>query len=656
MKTLNKIEIMRYNFILYRLTSKVLIVFALAFFLSGCSDYLDIVPDNIATIDNAFSSRIEAEKYLFTCYSYIPADGDLASNVAILGGDECWIQQNRATNTVAKDCSDVGFGYQNVEDPLLNFWDGDNSGEALFKALRSCNIFLENIENFDNAPDLPLDERMRWIGEVEVLKAYYHYILLRMYGPIPIIDENLPVSASQDAVKVLRMPVDSCVNYIAALLDTAAIKLPNTIQKAITDAGRITRPIALSIKAKLLLMAASPLYNGNSDYANFTDKHGTHLFNPNYDDQKWQKAADAAKKAIVASEEVGFKLYYFTKSPFRLSDSIQTQMNIRNAMCEEWNSEVIWGNSNSLVNLLQRFTMGNVYPNFGQSSENYLQGKVFAPLKMARLFYTKNGVPITEDKTLDFNVESELRTATYDERYYISSGYETARLNFDREPRFYANLGFDGGIWYMYDSPSSSDDNTYVLKAKRGQIGNTSAYDTYNASGYFIKKWASWESAFFPLLVYKEYPWPEIRLSDLYLMYAEALNEASGPTDEVFQYLDLIRERSGLLSVKGSWSNYSKYPQKYMTKDGMREIIHQERLIELAFEGTRFWDLRRWKKANEILNQPITGWSVKEKEASSYYRESRIYQPTFVIPRDYFWPIKEYNLTTNPELVQNPGW
>src|SRR5690606_6599447 len=106
----------------------------------------------------------------------------------------------------------------------------------------------------------------------------------------------------------------------------------------------------------------------------------------------------------------------------------------------------------------------------------------------------------------------------------------------------------------------------------------------------------------------EEYPWPMMRLADLYLIYAEALNESSGPSEEVFLYLDKIRERAGLKGVKESWTNYSKNPTKPTSKEGLRDIIRRERNIEMCFEGSRFWDLRRWKLAAQELNKNITGW------------------------------------------------
>src|SRR5690606_35965139 len=199
---------------------------------------------------------------------------------------------------------------------------------------------------------------------------------------------------------------------------------------------------------------------------------------------------------------------------------------------------------------------------------------------------------------LDFSNYTEVRAATEEERYLIEPGYLTARLNFDREPRFYASLGFDGGIWYMKDGTSNgSDENAMYVQAKNAERSGFGHFTNWNETGYFIKKLVHWESTTNSnnAPTWKQYPWPEIRLADLYLMYAEALSEPDpAGSAEAIVYLDKIRARAGLKGVAESWDNYSNRPDKYKSQEGLREIIRQERLIELAFEGHRFWDLRRW--------------------------------------------------------------
>ncbi|MGS2761512.1 RagB/SusD family nutrient uptake outer membrane protein [Sinomicrobium sp. M5D2P9] len=631
---------------------------ALCCAIPSCSDdFLDVVPDNVSTIEHAFKLRNEAEKYLFTCYSYLPRDGDVHYNIGMLAGDEIWIPYQKR---ITSHAFEIARGNQRRSDPYMNAWQGNYHGGGpddlygLYKAIRHCNIFLENVRNTDNVPDLRDDERKRWLGEVEFLKAYYHFYLLRMYGPIPIIDENLPIDAAEEEVNVKRQPVDECVDYIAALLDSAAEKLPESITDRNLELGRITKPIALGIKAKLLLMAASPLFNGNPDFSGFTDNDGTPLFNPGVDETKWQRAADAALEAIRSAEGAGHSLYKFPGSSFSLSDTTMTQMSIRQAICERWNPEHIWANSNSLTGSLQLFSMAPLHVEHNHNNATKI---LSPPLKMARLFYTHNGVPVNEDKTLDFTEEKNLRVATHDERFYIEEGFETARLNFDREPRFYASLCFDGGTWYKYDSPSNSDEGTWVLRAKYTDYGGSSHAFNFNETGYYIKKLVDWnQSTSESGVSYKTYAWPQLRLAEVYLMYAEALNETSGPSPAVYEYLDKIRERAGLEGIVESWENYSVNPSKYASKEGLREIIHHERLIELAFEGHRFWDLRRWKKAVETLNAPITGWNIKGEDSNSYYQVRTIYQQQFIAPRDYFWPIGENAIIQNPNLVQNPGW
>src|SRR5699024_4914153 len=142
---------------------------------------------------------------------------------------------------------------------------------------------------------------------------------------------------------------------------------------------------------------------------------------------------------------------------------------------------------------------------------------------------------------------------------------------------------------------------------------------------------------------------------DLFLLYAEALNEADGPSSNVYHYLNLVRTRAGLPSVQDAWTNYSKHPNKYKSKEGLREIIHRERLIELAFEAKRFWDLRRWKEALMELNNPILGWHVLREKTEAYYTPKVLFQQTFRT-KNYLWPLKESTLIVNSNLVQNPGW
>ena len=283
-------------------------------------------------------------------------------------------------------------------------------------------------------------------------------------------------------------------------------------------------------------------------------------------------------------------------------------------------------------------------------------GNIAPTLKMAEMFYSNHGVPITEDKTWDYNGRFKLRTGTHAYRYDLQEGYQTAALHFDREPRFYADLGFDGGIWYG-QGLFNDDANLFFVSCKKGQPASAQNQSSYSVTGYWPKKLVNFNNVIGDGTTYtiQSYPWPIIRLANLYLLYAEAENEASGPGPEVYKYVNLVRERAGLPTVENAWTNYSGNPAKFSNKEGMRDIIQQERLIELAFEGQRYWDLRRWKKAVDELNKPVTGWDLSQEDASAYYREKVIYNQTFTT-KDYLWPIPESELLSNKKINQNPGW
>jgi hypothetical protein len=624
--------------------------------LQSCENsFLDVVPDNVTTLEHAFKLRNEAQKYLFTCYAYIPKNGDGIYNIGMLAGDETWVAPNRAA--ITSYAFNIATGTQRRSDPYMNAWEGRYQAAGpgdlypLFDGIRHCNVFLENVEDRNKVADLSESERLRWIAEAKFLKAYYHYYLMRMYGPIPVIRTNVPIDASNDQIQVSREPIDESIDYLVSLLDEAAIGLPPQITDTQNELGRITKPIALGIKAEMLLMAASPLFNGNADMAGFNTKDGKPFFNPVYDATKWAKAATAAKEAIDAAEANGHKIFYKDDVAFNISNVAKTKLNITQAVTERWNDEIIWANPNSRTYELQRLCMMPLNSTIAHTQAR----KVFSPtLESALNFYTKNGVPIEEDKTLTFGDITELREATAADKFNIKEGYRTSVINFDREPRFYADLGFDGAIFYKYDS--GSDETKEVIRAKyQDYAGSSDAFD-FNVTGYYIKKLINWEQHFGGGTLYKEYAWPELRLADLYLMYAEALNEVNGPTAEVLQYIDAIRTRAGLSGVVASWTNFSNNPTKYTTKEGMREIIQRERSIEMAFEGKNYWDIRRWKKATQEFNEPVKGWNVFGSSESNYYQIRTLDQQRFVSPRDYFWPIDETTLIQNPNLIQNPGW
>ncbi len=630
MKKIFQMKILKYSFS----------IIALAVILS-CKSYLDVVPDNVATLDNAFADRASTQKFLATCYSYLPNFGDPWVNPGLLASDEVWLNEEQgdpAASLLSKNL-------QSTIEPLINYWDGRERGKPLYQGIRDCNIFLENI---DRPYDIQETERKRWTAEVKFLKAYYHFWLFKSYGPIPIVDENLPIYTSTEGIKTYREPVDDVVEYIVNLIDEAIVDLPEQIQSSTTELGRITTPIALSIKARLLMTAASPLFNGNTDYSALVDNEGRQLFNPDYSAAKWERAAAAVKEAIDACEANGFRLVTEYETNSDLNDTIKQELMLRSIISKRESEEVIWGSTH--------FTFSYTYQRMAQpllvsvQSANPVSQFYAATLRMAELFYSKNGLPIEEDLEYEYDKRFEFQRATSADADYVEPGQSTVKLHFNREARFYAGVSFDRGAYVL--------DPTYrYVQVRAGELATKRNSGEFSGTGYFVKKLVDAKNNFNgeSYAINYSYPFPIIRLGDLYLLYAEALNEIkSSPDQEVYEYIDKIRERAGLGKVVETWSAYSRTPDKPLTQTGMREIIQRERLIELAFEGQRFWDIRRWKTATDILSQPIRGWNINGP-GLEFYQIKTLWNSQFE-PKNYLWPIRETEIINNPNLVQNPGW
>lgn len=644
---------------------KICILSCLSLLIATSCD-LNIVPDNIPTIENhAFSLRKEAEKVLFTCYRYMPKDGSLSKNVALLGAGDFFIS-NVFRSAVGSNSWYIAQGMQKSDSPYNSQWAN------LYEGIAFCNILIENIHS---TPDMDNSEKSRWVGEVEFLKAYYHFYLIRMYGPIPIMDRYIPVSSNTEGMHPYRETLDSCFNYVTKTLDKVIANpdIPAKIENEAEELGRVTTGIAKALKAKVLMTAASPLFNGNTDYEGIVDNRGVKIFNPNKTveekKQKWVEAAEACKEAIVFLEQLGFGLYYFDDPTLVMTESDKIMMNSRGAVTEKWNKEVVWANSQSWVgsggadNYQIQAMPRDLNPALNaKNAQN--RTNLGVSLALTNAFYTKNGVPIEDDKTWHYTDRFEVEAPTpstaepgYENTIILNYKTGTAKLNLDREYRYYASLGFDGGIWFGQGKTGLS--GLYSINARKGgNVSSVPADHSQNQTGIWPKKVVNYKTVISDAasgFTSVTYPFPIIRMADLYLMYAEALNESGEDYSTVLPWINLVRERSGLKGVKESWDEYVG-SSTYATQNGLRKIIMQERRIELAFEGHYFWDVRRWKTATTELTRPLTGWKVNYGETDvDYYSERLLINRDFT-PRLYFWPIDISELRKDPNLVQNFGW
>jgi hypothetical protein len=629
-------------------------------------DYLDIVPDQTPTLDHAFADRYAAERVLASCYWAMPQLGNRSSNPAFVGAMEMVLNRELQTDDGMK----LALGLNTPQSPIMNFWSSRSGGNrSLYVGINDCNVFLDN---FEKVNDLDRQEKDRWIAEVKLIKAYMHFYLIRCYGPIAPLKENFPVGEASDAIKVYREKVDDSFAYIIELIDEVinSKALPLIIGARGTDLGRFTEAAAYMLKARVLVSWASPFFNGNTDYNNFRDHNGEPFFNQQMDPTRWTRATEACLQAIEVCNKADIRLYDLVDHNSDLStisDTTRRVNMLRSAVTFIFPVELIWGNTSTSKTIPQRDCMPRL-----ESGTANMTGVLSVPFSTVDIFYSDHGVPVGED-TAWINsgryanrFQQQTRTGDEAHKYYIREGQTTADMNFDREPRFYSSLGFDRGLWYG-NTPNSvvADDSKALYPSHRwGEYSSNTLVNANasNCTGYWPKKLVQLGSQIRERngdWYGQSYAYPDMRFADLLLLTAEALNETaagetSQPAPEVYQYIDQVRTRAGLEGVVESWYKYSTHPNKPLTKAGMREIIRQERKIELAFEGQYYWDVRRWKTAPQELNRTIQGWTTAAADLA-YYNAYPLYSQKFTF-RDYLLPIPDDDIIKNPHLVQNPGY
>lgn len=628
----------------------------MVFTTAACKKYLDIVPDNVATIEYAFRNRNETENYLFSCYQRMQSLEAPENNPGWTSSGELIMRNNLSGNNFGTEYNVNGFWvlYGNLS-PYGTAANTNiqNDYSSIYVAIRRCNTFLDNV---NIPPDLTLGEKTRWISEAKTLKAFYYYWLLRKYGPIPLVKINQPIYASTEEARTPRAPSDSVFSYIFSLIDEALPGLPPVIYDVSTEYGRFTQIMAATLKAKAAVLQASPLFNGDENFKTLTNKDGTKLFPEAYDASKWNNAANACRIALDMCEEQGAVLYKYTKPSNNtnyIPDSISQLLSIQGPVNFDRSanaiiSEVIW--PGNVISRHQQYFAALASSSASASRSVDGDAVISVPLNIAELFYTNHGVPIDEDVTFDYAGRYTTSIAGADHKYYISSSAPTVKLHFNREPRFYADLAFDRGIWYGMGVENAA--NPSGLNYAKGYPGLVSSY-----TGYWAKKLVNYKTTFSPnsSTEVAYYP-PIVRLADLQLLYAEALNEAEGPNAESYRYIDSVRSRAGLQGVVQSWALYSSNSSKPLSKDGLRSIIHQERRIELCFEGEVGWDLKRWKEYVEVNSLPYQGWNYRgTTTAADFYKLTNLFSPNIGL-KNYFWPFQESVFLNNPLIVQNLYW
>jgi len=653
---------------------------------SSCSKYLDVVPDNVITLDNVYGAKEEAYNALAKVYSYIPNDWDTHATSWTLGDEFIGrLDASEANSTGSQRAIRIMRGLQGVSNPLLNYWSSRQSGaigggKPLFEGIRTCNVFLEEIKKTRNMTE---GERRDWMAQAKFMKAYYHFLLLRSYGPIVVSDVPLTSDAIGDELFQYREKVEFCFRYIINLLDEA---IPDLVTvRPDLELGMVEQVIAKALKARVLLYYASPFYSGNREFfEDFRDPRDKDPFFPVNDTPeqtkaKWNEALTAVNEAIAAAISEGKGLYSFpaTKEYFIRDRSfaevaperMKTLYDLRLAVTDPWNNELIWGHSNinyydqgelaHSTNIRLSRASGISDGDFNQAP--YSWQWMGATYRMAERYYTKNGLPIDEDLTYNYigRLEAYTAPAAVDEDYpevigLLQPGVTTINLYNNRELRFYANLDITGG-WVRSHFEVIP---TLMYNGTSGGYEPSVNSTDFFCTGIGIQKLVHPESRSSHWARTVSYPYPLIRMADLYLMKAEILNEIKDtPDQEVYDAINIVRKRAGIPNVETVWSNASlaRTVNKHTTKAGMRDIILRERSIELAFEGHRFWDMQRHKRAHIEFATSIRGWNYRGSTYNSFFEMSVVQARRFTT-RDYLWPLRLDELNTNGNLVQNPDW
>lgn len=596
-----------------------IIVLVLSMLLGFTScNYLDVVPDERPTEEDAFKDKYAAERYLYSCYSFIP----LERRTLFLRRHGEILFSNTENN------SDILFGNITAASPdnYFNFWS------RLYGGFRRCYTFIDNV---DAVPRLEEDTKLVYKAETQFLLAYYGFYLLKSYGPFIIPDGVFDYNMSSDAYPK-RAKFDDCVQWILDRLDEA---YPNLLDKQpVSSQGRATKVIADAFRSRVLLYVASPLFNGNKAFYQNTlldPETKEPLMSLSYDKNKWKEALDASEKAIKNALAAGFKLYTGEEreDDFPYPES-QTEYALRMSFPDRENKEVIWGDSRREDYYMLQNECTPRDPSMGDPSWN----ENGPTLEMVKMFYTENGLPISEDP-LYYSERDWFNLGKYD-------GELTSYLHLKREPRFYAWIAFHNS-WYELQRDGMNRVRVQFRKNDIQGVGTRTR--GISLTGYLNKKGV--ELSYSTRNGFAHYPWPLIRLAELYLNAAEAAIEV-GELEKGMEYLNVVRRRAGIPDVEDSWKGIAA-----LDKDKLRQIVHQERNIELYLEGHRRWDLNRWLETEEAMNHNPHGLNIYGEDDESFSQPTEVsLRWNFTSPANYLLPIETRELNINTRLVQNPGY
>jgi hypothetical protein len=601
---------------------------------TSCKKYLDVVPAEYSSEDDVYNNINLSEQALARLYNALPNELESYYSAATDEAFHHWFDNGEAI-----DAYKYNQGSWSANDNPLGNWSNK------YQDIRRANIFINRID----AVPIPLDResfyatvKPRYKAEARFLRAQFYFELFKRYGAVPLLTNANAVDPDNlEDTQVARNSVDEVVNFITSECDAIAEILPLTQEAAQT--GRITKGAALALKSRTLLYAASPLFNGNPLYANVKNRDGKALFNSTYDKEKWKKAADAAKAVIDLG---AYSLY----NPFPTNP---VQNYAAQFYTRDYNETIlprIMGNSTGVD--------GSYLPNGAPFKGN---GKLTPLQQMVNAYEMSNGLPINAPGS-GYNT-SGVWSGTLWDGLKFQNVSNISNMYKDRDPRFYASIFFQYDVW-RFDATRRPIRLAWFGAGNGITDGWATGKPGTNPWGYNIRKFLSPNYDRNSNSGTGTRNFPIFRLAEIYLNYAEAMNEyLDVPNADVYRYINLVR---GRVSMPG----LPILPEDN-TKSGMRSRIQNERRVELAFESHRFWDVRRWLIAKTVDNGDALGLNARPSAAeltatglpesseaagvAVFYKTVSLQTRTFQ-DKHYMMPIPQSEIDKDPNLVQNYGW
>lgn len=640
--------------------------------MTASCNFLEIVPVEQPQMDDAIQDYNTTLGFLHSCYAGILNPVNYTE-----------VEQSADEFAIPIEYNREGYKALKVAHDLMTASVSDGRWGTCYRFIGQVHLFLQGLEN---AP-VNDKEKEQWAAEANFLLAYYHFELLRFYGPIPINDKLFPLTVTPDQYPG-RMHYDYVTNWIVKLLDEKVLpagKLSDTLEDH--EISRVTRPIALALKAKVLLYAASPLWNGKFPFPNWkneklgkvmeTPGYGSALVSNTYDRQKWVDAEAACREALQAAQGAGHYLYGTKPGDYQLQEQAKLAMPfipgltgtadeqkafqnkvlmlryMLTARGNQGNKEFVWqlNKDNNMVYA----SMPNALLIYKKGTEYSGWSAVSPYLYSMEHFYTRDGqVPEVAAGLGSFAQKSE-----WLERAGLTDSKRKDIINLcvGREPRFYAWMAFDQGD---YSSKFNNGNPVYLeMRNKDRQGFNPNKYNrNHLVTGFAMQKFVDPE-LFQDDITYAGIPSkcrPLLRMAELYLNLAECQAMLSSDqkadqfaTDALIN-LNAVHERAGL--PKLTTADLENLP--------LMEWIKNERFVELWGEGHRYFDIRRWAEGPKYLaagkREGLNAETITGPSFEDFSQRIKVNQPYRWSNRQYIIPIYYDEVNCNPQLVQAPNY